>query len=188
MMRTRLRDMPSPGELATMYVTPHDHTRWVDHRIRVDMTTDLAAYLVQPGQTVADLSCGDASIAKRLIVRCQVSAVLGDLAAGYDLCGPIEDTIEQIPHVNLFVCSETIEHLDDPDKVLKQIRAKTDLLVLSTPDGETDGSRNREHVWGWDSEAVEQMLVDAGFLPWTKVLLDLRLAGGEYCYQIWVGR
>lgn len=185
MMRVRLREMPSPGELATMYATPHDHTQWVDHRIRVDFTTDLASYMVSEGQTVADLSCGDAAIARRLVTRCQADAILGDLAPGYDLCGPIEQTIQQIPAVDLFICSETLEHLDDPDKVLGLIRGKTNRLILSTPEGETDGSRNKEHVWGWDADTVEQMLRNAGFDPKTKVLLDLRYAGGEYCFQIW---
>jgi hypothetical protein len=184
MMRVRLRDMPDAAELAEMYATPHDHTRWADHRMRVDVTADLATYMLQPGQTVADLSCGDAAIVRRLVTRCQATAILGDLAPGYDLCGPIEETIRQIPHVDLFVCSETLEHVDDPDKVLRAIREKTNLLILSTPDGETDGSRNREHVWGWDAEAVGEMLAAAGFTPATKAWLDVRPAGGEYCFQI----
>jgi hypothetical protein len=186
MMRVRLRDLPSPEQLAALYAVPHQHQRWVDHRMRVDVTTDLAAYLLRPGGTVADLSCGDAAIARRLVARCGVTAVLGDFAPGYEHTGPIEETIGQIPHVDLFVCSETIEHLDDPDKVLGLIREKAGALVLSTPDGETDPARNPEHVFGWDSEAVEEMLLAAGFAPQIKTLLDLRPAGFEYCYQIWV--
>jgi len=185
-MRVRLRDMPDAAELARIYATPHDHTKWIDHQVRVDVTAALAAYGVKPGGVVADLSCGDGEIAKRLVQHRGATEILGDYAPGYDLCGPIEETIEQIPHVDLFICSETVEHLDDPDKVLGRIREKTDALILSTPDGETDGARNREHVWGWDAEAVEQMLRDAGFEPKTKVLLDLRYAGFEYCFQIWL--
>jgi hypothetical protein len=70
--------------------------------------------------------------------------------------------------------------------VLAQIRKRADTMVLSTPDGETDPSRNPEHLWGWDSEAVEKMLVDAGWKPLVKTSLDLRPAGYEYCYQIWM--
>lgn len=187
-MRVRLRAMPGADELARLYAAPHQHERWIDHRIRVDMTAYLAAYGVTAGQTVADLSCGDAAIARRLVERCSVTAILGDLAPGYEFHGPIEETIGRIPHVNLFICSETIEHLDDPDKVLRQIREKTDGLVLSTPDGETDPTRNPEHVWGWDSEAVGQMITAAGFAPQSKVLLDLRPAGFEYAFQIWAAR
>ena len=186
MMRTRLRPMPDAAELARMYATPHDHTQWLDHQMRVDVTADLATYWLRPGGMVADLSCGDATIVRRLVARRQVTPILGDLAPGYELCGPIEETIAQIPHVDMFICSETLEHVDDPDKLLRLIRDKTDLLVLSTPDGEIDGTRNREHVWGWDAEAVEGMLRGAGFDPRIKNLLDLRPAGGEYCFQVWV--
>jgi len=184
-MRTRLREMPDAFELSLLYAKPHDHTQWVDHQIRVDVTADLATYWAPAGGTVADLSCGDAAIARRLVTRCDVTAILGDFAPGYDLCGPIEETIARIPRVDMFICSETIEHLDDPDKVLRLIREKTTTLILSTPDGETD-NRNPQHVWGWDSEAVGQMLTDAGFLgPRIKTLLDFREARGEYAFQIW---
>ena len=185
-MRVRLRDLPSPEQLAQLYATPHQHDRWVDHQIRVDVTVDLASYMLRPGATVADLSCGDAAIARRLVECCSGTAVLGDLAPGYELCGPIEETVHKLrwKQADLFVLSETVEHLDDPNQVLRWIREKTDNLILSTPDGETDPSRNPEHTWGWDSEAIEQMVTDAGFRVWSKTLLDLRPAGFEYAFAI----
>lgn len=187
MMRVRLRPMPSVDELAAMYAEPHDHTRWDDHRFRVDVTSALAHHLLPRGGTVADLSCGDAAIAVRLGASHDATLVLGDFAPGYAFHGPIEETIEQIPDVDLFVCSETIEHLDDPDMVLAAIRRKAKTLLLSTPEGETD-DRNPQHVWGWDCEAVEKMLRDAGFAPAVYNLLDLRPAGGTYAFQIWACR
>ena len=190
MMRVRLCDLPSPEQLAQLYAVPHQHEKWVDHRIRVDVTVDLASYMLRPGATVADLSCGDAAIARRLVECCSGTAILGDLAPGYEHVGPIEETVHRLrwKQADLFVLSETIEHLDDPDKVLRLVREKCDSLVLSTPDGETDPARNPEHVHGWDSEAVEQMLRDAGFTPWFYNLLDLRPAGFEYAFQIWLAR
>lgn len=187
MMRTRLRPMPSADELAAMYAEPHDHTKWDDHRFRVDVTSALAHHMLPQGGTVADLSCGDATIAMRLAASHNARLYLGDFAPGYAFEGPIEETIGQIPDVDLFICSETIEHLDDPDAVLAQIRRKTTALLLSTPDGET-GEGNPQHVWGWDSEAVEKMLRDAGFTPAVYNLLDLRPAGGVYAFQIWACR
>lgn len=187
-MRKRLRPTPSPAELGQMYAQPHQHRAWTDHRIRVNVTTALAvAALTRPRPVVADLSCGDAAIAQRLQLGNGARITLGDFAPGYEYCGPIEETIQLLPdgHADLFICSETIEHLDDPDAVLKAIRPKTDRLILSTPDGETDDA-NPEHVWGWDSEAVGQMLVQAGFTPAIHTRLDLRPAGFVYCYQIWV--
>lgn len=186
-MRIRLRPMPTPDELATMYAQPHDHTKWTDHLFRVAVTSALAHHILPTGGTVADLSCGDGAIARRLGHSHNARVILGDFAPGYEICGPLEETLHQLDRVDLYVCSETIEHLDDPDMVLRLIRAKTDKLLLSTPDGETD-TRNPEHVWGWDAEAVEKMLRDAGFIPEIHTTLDLRPAGGPYSFQIWACR
>lgn len=185
-MRLRLREMPTPEELAKLYATPHDHMKWVDHRYRVDVTAAIAGQLMREGGTVADLSCGNAAIAERLLVRFGGRAILGDFAPGYDLTGPIEETIDQVRPVDLFILSETLEHLDDPDAVLRKIRAKTTHLVLSTPDGE-DNNWNPEHVWGWDSEAVKDMLQQAGFTPIVHTIVDSSPLGG-YVYQIWACR
>jgi len=186
-MRKRLRPMPSADELRQLYAVPHNHLAWEDHVFRVDVTSALAHHLVPQGGRVADLSCGNALIARRLRESHGAVLVLGDLAPGYEQCGPIERTIDEIDPVDLLICSETIEHLDDPDAVLARIRAKTDRLLLSTPDGETDDT-NPEHLWGWDAEAVEKMLRDAGFSPDIHTTVDVRPAGGVYAYQIWACR
>lgn len=159
-MRCRLRPAYSAPELAALYAVPHAHKRWPDHRLRVAETIRLARELGVP-DVVADLSCGDAKIGRALA---PATLILGDFAPGYELCGPLEQTLEAIPHVGLFICSETIEHLDDPDAALTAIRAKADALVLSTPLSETTG-RNREHYWGWDTEGVGEMLSAAGWEP-----------------------
>lgn len=180
MTRTRLRPAYTTEQLAEVYRTPHDHTRWADHHLRVDVTIEVARWMCrQHGlQTVSDLSCGDAAIANALTE----TAVLGDYAPGYTYQGPIERTIDEIPPVDLFICSETIEHLDDPDMVLRKIRAKARCLVLSTPEGET-GDSNPEHYWGWTSPDVEEMLRAAGFTPVVHNVLGLRET--VYDYQIW---
>jgi hypothetical protein len=185
-MRKRLRSMPDRAALDQLYAQPHRHTQWDDHRIRVDVTVAIGAHLLCPAGVVADLSCGDAAIPKRIAAARNARTVLGDYAPGYEHTGPIEETITVVQpgSVDLWVCSETIEHLDDPDKVLEQIRARTDRLILSTPDGETDDA-NPEHVWGWDSDAVGTMLRDAGFDPLIHTILDLRPAGFVYSFQIW---
>jgi hypothetical protein len=186
-MRRRLRAMPSADELARLYAKPHDHSRWDDHAVRVDVSTAMVCSLLPRGATVTDLSCGDGAIAKGLEMTSGARLVLGDFAPGWPITGPIEQTIGQVERADLFICSETIEHLDDPDAVLKQIRGKATHLLLSTPDGET-GDDNIEHVWGWDSEAVGAMLKSAGWTPLIHTVLDLRPAGCEYAFQIWLCR
>lgn len=185
-MRTRLRPAYTPKELAALYAVPHNHMRWRDHILRVDTTIQVARWVLPAAATsVADLSCGDAAITKALGLPL---TFLGDYAPGYRYTGPIESTIDQLaadtgtPGVDLFVCSETIEHLDDPDTVLGQIRDVTNRLVLSTPIGEADDG-NPEHYWGWDTEAVEGMLRKAGFVPET--LVSVRMFEYPYDYQVW---
>jgi len=187
-MRQRLRPTPTPAELRQLYPAPHVHSVWPDHVIRVDVTVALGLGFVNNGMSVGDLSCGDAAIAKGIAAQRDVRVVLGDFApGGYEFTGPIESTIDLMPPVDVFVCCETLEHLEDPDAVLKQIRAKAGRLILSTPDGET-GSKNPEHVWGWDADEMETMLVGAGFGIGAFAALNLRPAGCMYNYQIWVCR
>jgi hypothetical protein len=188
-MRTRLRKMPTRQQLRRLYAVPHDHEKWFDHQIRVDVTVALAARYIDLDCVIADLSCGNAEIPRRLGYQAKASKVyLGDFAPGYDITGPIEQTVENVEpdSVDLWVCSETIEHLDDPDSVLAAIRKRTKYLVLCTPDGETRQDNNPEHLWSWTSEDVRQMLVETGFNPLIHNVLDLRPAGFVYAYQIWL--
>lgn len=186
MTRRRLRPAYTPDELARIYAAPHDHTRWDDHRLRVGATIEAARWFTNRGDvhTVGDLSCGDVAIARALDVD---RLVLGDYAPGYAYTGPIEDTVEQIPSVDLFICSETLEHLDDPDTVLKQIRAKTSRLVLSTPI-DAGHDPNPEHYWSWARTDVEHMLTAAGFTVEVFMAVDPRPAGRYYCFGIWAAR
>jgi hypothetical protein len=159
-MRERLRPAMSAEALAEMYAVPHDHRQWGDHEIRVNATVLLGLKLCGIGvSSAADLSCGNGSILAAMPAN---TRYYGDLAPGYDITGPIEQTVDQIPAVDLFVCCETLEHLDDPDAVLKSLRAKTSLLLLSTPVGAW-GDGNPEHYWCWDAREVELMLDAAGF-------------------------
>lgn len=185
-MRVRLRDNPTEAELAEMYAVPHDARRYgYGHGLRVAATIELARYRTQGVRTIADLSCGNADVT-RGVKRVGLHIILGDFAPGYEYHGPIEQTITQIPDVDVFVCSETIEHLEDPDAVLAAIRAKTRCLILSTPIAELPPSGNREHLWGWDQDGVAGMLEGAGFNPSAGQRIDLWLPPDQgYCYQIW---
>lgn len=180
-MIKRLRPKYSNEELKCIYAEPHNHKRWHDHLIRVSVTTEVAKWRsISDVESAADLSCGNGAIIDSLN---GIKKYKGDFAEGYEFCGPIEETIELIPNVDLFILSETIEHLDEPQKVLEKIRNKTKYLLLSTPDGE-DNDDNPEHYWGWDTEGIESMLKKAGFEP--VVLNVLKLKEYLYDYQIWL--
>lgn len=184
MTRKRLRPAHGAEDLARIYARPHDHSEFPDHHLRVAATIDLARWVTErhPATSAADLSCGNGAILRALDIP---RAVYGDFAAGYEVTGPIEETIERIDPVDLFVCSETIEHLDEPEKVLAQIRAKAKTLVLSTPvDAWFDD--NPEHYWAWSREDMQEMLAAAGFQPIVYASVDFRDIHPQlYQFGIW---
>jgi hypothetical protein len=183
MYRERLRGAYGQKDLEDLYRSPHNHAGFHDHILRVQATIAVAKWL-GPIEAAADLSAGDATIINALDAQ---KRYIGDFAPGYKFSGPIEETIKLIPQVDLFICSETLEHIDNPEIVLSSIRSKTKHLLLSTPDGET-GTGNPEHYWGWDSECIKEMIIEAGFEPMCLSLIRLREYGYAYDYQIWLAK
>jgi hypothetical protein len=181
-----LRPALDAAGMAATYPRPHRVGTNSSHLARVEMTVAFAKLMGFGGDfgLVADLSCGDAAITDALCTYGK-SAILGDFAPGYPICGPIEETIHDVPHVSGFILSETLEHLDDPNVVLAAIRGKADRLLLATPIGCWDDD-NPEHYWAWDREFVEHL---AGLHGW-KVdgfcSLDRAPFGGWYIFGIWV--
>lgn len=180
-----------------MYATPHDHSRWPDHVLRVKATIELGEEMLAPriarggdSLVIADLSCGDAAIARHLAAGAvrggnAARVILGDIAPGYELHGPIETTIASLAHADLAICTETLEHLEDPDAVLRQLRAKAGMLLLSTPDAETPGI-NREHLWTWDRDDLNAMLTAAWWEPFAGRTVTWEDGNGwPWSYQIW---
>lgn len=148
----------------------------------------MASYLDPRGSlTLADLSCGNAAvltgIEKRFPVQ-SVSLITGDIAPGWTYEGPIEETILQIPQSDLFVCAETLEHLDDPDSVLKAIREKARALVLSTPVWSWDDT-NGQHLWAWSVGDILLMLEAVNWRCIEYSEVDTTLYGESYVYGIW---
>ena len=184
----RLRADPDSVELKELYPEPHDHMAWgSSHDIRVQSTIEMGRWLGRqfPIRSIADLSTGNAAI-PRGIADEDTTLFLGDFANGYDIVGPLTETIEDIPHVDLFVLSETIEHVEDPEAVLRMIRDKSTLLLLSTPIGEDlneDGEANPEHLWGWDQEGMLSILNKSG---WEETICRIDVVSSStYSYQIW---
>jgi len=179
-MRARLRPAYTKAELANIYSEPHQHSSWQDHRLRVQMTIAFASWFGEVN-SVADLSAGDAAIINAIPA---VTRYIGDFAPGYEFQGAIDETIDLIPKVDLFICSETIEHLDNPEATLAKIRAKTKFLIVTTPDGEINDG-NPQHYWGWDSTGVRELLEGAGFEPVIFNTLQFDDPSLIYDYQFW---
>lgn len=195
-MIRRLRELPDNAALAAMYATPHDHMRFGGaggHAERVEATIALTKATLGPWyrDTIADLSAGNGAIAKALAADDAVLH-LGDIAGLVDggdvsYLGRIEDTLLDLPHVDLFICSETLEHLDDPFSVLTEIRRRADRLLLSTPVRCWDDD-NPEHLWAWDRFDVETMLRAARWEPVAYDEVDGTVLGGPYHFGLWVCR
>lgn len=183
----RLRPKWSDEQLREIYAKPHDHRIYGrGHGERVEKTIEMGLLLsFASGQfgsieSGADLSCGNGAILNALPIQ---DRRFGDFAPGYEYQGPIEWTVTQIPHVDLFICSETIEHLDDPRGVLALIPAR--YLLLSTP-LEAWGDTNAEHYWAWDRAHVEDLMRWGGWSPLAFDNVDSREYGEPYNYGIWL--
>lgn len=182
----RLRPAYSDEELATVYDHMYDHTRWGDHVLRVQATVDLVHAVTIPAsrRRVADLSCGDGAIARA--VSDVEELYLGDMvpADHLNVVGRIEETVLTMPYVELFILSETLEHVDDPGELLFKIRGRASRIVLTTPLNEFDDG-NPEHYWGWDDDGVRSLLKDAGWSPDHYEAWTPSVPYPYYTFQMW---
>lgn len=182
----RTRPKYTDEELAKIYAKPHDHKQWKDHEQRIDSTKALFGWFYDDIRSVADLSCGNGTLLDWWDMEGHVT-YWGDYAPGYRYEGPLEKTIHEIPKVDLYICSETIEHLNEPLEALRLIRAKTKYLILTTPihsDNQTDG--NPEHYWQWDVDDMHNLLRSANFEP--VIVQELKFFEDKYIYnyQMWL--
>jgi len=178
----RLRPAHDPATLATMYAQPHRHEHLTDHRFRVRDTIEAARGAARLCVSAADLSCGDGVILRSLNIP---NKIFGDLAPGYPIVGPIERTIDEIPYVDLFVCCETLEHLDDPPRILRDIRRMRREKGIPHVGRYTD-EEVAEHYWAWNQAGVENLLMQAGFAVDSFSVSDHRPSGFSYCFGIWM--
>lgn len=205
MTRIRLREARPEGEAAfysERYPDGYAHDRWPDHVERVKASADLIEKYRSQIQSAADLSCGDGALLN-MISRRLTRAVLGDLngvpvSAALSCRAQVLETIgaaalpESLTHldpVDLFILSETLEHLDDPDDLLRRLGAVARYLFLSTPVEESEESGNLEHYWSWGTSDVYDMLRDTGWEPLERQVLvpqSTLSIPHAYRYQLWL--
>lgn len=204
--------MEEAAYYARVYPQGYRHNVWPDHVERVAASVELIRRYAGQIRTAADLSCGDGAILRGLAGRLpQLHHVyLGDLnglsgqvtnltawrqlrrAIGVTAfpSGILPSALEQLTEpVDLYVLSETLEHMPDPDDLLRQIRLHSRYLFLSTPIDEPEGSGNLEHYWGWGPDDIHDMLQAAGWHPLERQLLVPRSTlhlPDAYTYQLWM--
>jgi hypothetical protein len=185
-MIKRLRPTHDEATLAEIYSKPYDSAQWVEHTNRVNWTVErLNTFLMlhEEVKHVADLSCGDGKILRG--IERPVMKVFGDLvtASHLDVVGDINELITTV-HTDLLICSETLEHLDDPTSFLERASEHATWICLTTPLGEEDGEKNYEHYWGWDLWGISGLLQSTG---WRTSWVDT-FNQPYYTYQLWIAR
>ena len=150
---------------ATKYFI-HDWSVFVHHQ-RDHATIRIGQNIKPDPETIVDLSAGGGKIAKEIGRYFGVEPFLSDLSYkyGYAMHGPMEDVIEHIPDWDLWINTETVEHLEDPDYILRRGREKAKRMLLSTPTLEKVERQAEGHLWVWDRAGVERMCVAAGWRP-----------------------
>jgi len=139
--------------------------------------------------SIADMSCGDARVARSLAEYSGIEPILGDYGDwndGYQYQGPLSETVPQLPVVDLYICTNTIEHLNDPDADLKLIREHCHNMLLSCPIDEYDAGG--EHLWFWSREGVEDIFKAAGFEQLAYCELDENPVWEHFKFGIWALR
>lgn len=199
MTRHKLREPRLPEQerefYRARYPQGYDHTVWPDHIERIRASVEFLSPWIRGRQihTAADLSCGDGTLIELLPWPVEVRA-RGDLVTApyLDVVGPLPDTLDTLEgeRTDLYLCSETIEHMADPDALLARIAEVADHLFLSTPVGEPPDSGNLEHYWSWDPGDVRDMLLATGWQPMAyQRFRPVYQAPGDphpYTFQFWL--
>lgn len=192
----RLRPKYSDEQLKQVYDQQYDHSKWYDHEKRIDETVKFALRTFGSFDikvdSIADLSCGDGAIVDLLLFELpnfQNKVVLGDFTPGYPYEGKLEHTLDQFIEdhregVDLYVLSETLEHLDEPGYILNKITQCAKYILLTTPCNET--LENPEHYWSWGSEDIHNTLIETGWEPLAFELLEFEKL--DVRYQFWIAR
>lgn len=143
---------------------------FVDHAL-ADMRSQSELEIVI---TVTDLGCGDGGLLQLLKDREGVQAWGYDFqpsnAAGWaergvkafalDVFGADREHV--IPG-EIVVCTEVLEHLEDPHGTVEWIAESAEYLVASSPHTETDLSHDACHAWAWDVPGYRELIRGGGF-------------------------
>jgi 2-polyprenyl-3-methyl-5-hydroxy-6-metoxy-1,4-benzoquinol methylase len=188
-LRTRIGN----GFTEEQYQVVRDNFIWNDHILRTYCTAAAIAWL-KP-ETVCDPACGDGSIveaahqlswietaylsdiSKPNIERVKLLDVAGDLVAD------VGNALDMMVDADVIVLTEILEHVEDPDSLVREARVHGKYLVASSPLNETS-SGNHEHIWGFSKQDYSDMLTGAG---WTPIAYqELSPDPFYYTFQLWV--
>lgn len=182
----KLRRFYGLEELRQVYGHPYQPHLHAEHTQRLEYTAMVADALINNHgiQTAADLSAGDRTLVHRLGGEARFDRVVT-----HDLSDDGRDifvALLELEPVDLFLLTETVEHLEAPWDLLEQVWWKTRWLLLTCPLTEPPGTGNWEHYWSFDLVDLRAMLEQAGYVD-----LEVDTLSGSnwtYTYQIWTAR
>lgn len=147
---------------------------------RPRLWTSAVALALGSPKSVCDPACGDAAVVMRAHDLSPItSAVLGDLSpdtlarlvpddlpfAVEKRVGDVFETIDSLDHVDAIVLTEILEHLEDPDTLLRLAATKASWLVASSPIVPDGLDHTAQHLWAFDMDGYRDMLTCAGWKP-----------------------
>lgn len=183
------------------YVKHYRPIRWDSAWIeRPRLWTSAVALALREPNTVCDPACGDATVVMQAHKISPIQhAILGDLSpttlheiVPRDLpfsnerhVSDVYVTVGNLDQVDAIVLTEIIEHLEDPDALLRLAATKASWLVASSPIVPDGNDHTEQHLWAFDVEGYREMLVESGWTP--KVWMTANCEDHPYAsgFQVW---
>jgi hypothetical protein len=160
------------------------------HNARFRATRDLVVQAVTEFDVVSivDFGCGDGGLLA-LLADEGIEETRGVLTWGYDLMPSNVRYGTEVRHVDvryrdflnaevewgqLAICTEVLEHLQDPHGWLRLVRSHSDFLIASSPANETEEHHDGSHAWCWDMDGYARLVSQAGY----RVMEHVEVEGG----------
>ena len=165
------------------------HLEESDHKARLVDSAWLVRQAIEMGaKSAVDLGCGDGGLL-------QLLKDMNIKAWGYDLAPKnVEYAVNvrgvdarytdvnanDIEYGDLAILTEVLEHMVDPHKYLRDLPSK--FLLASSPFNENDKSHYEFHLWAWNKEGYDNLVMQAGYsivnkvysAGWSQIVLAVR--------------
>jgi 2-polyprenyl-3-methyl-5-hydroxy-6-metoxy-1,4-benzoquinol methylase len=190
-VRTRLRVRSDVD-----YQVARTNEEWPDHVLRTLTTAAHIAWL-RPN-SILDPACGDGTVVKAALKLWSAERVLfSDIGRenikalrreGWET--DQDDALELLRSQadkswDVIVLTEFLEHIADPDELLREAKRVGSWLVASSPEMRVNQvDSNPEHLWMFDGDGFREMLAESGWIPTQKSFLGFPAL--MYDFQIWV--